>query len=305
MFLPLAGTVAALFGTKAERAGGAGGAGGVRDTPSTATAAWDTLMVLLLAFSVAVVFWYESTEDDAIRRAIEWIDLALVAFFAVEWLVRVVRAPHPSRKALSNSWELLGMVPLLAPVPGFLRALRLLRMVRILRVFGTLGRRIGVWERIANESHIGKIALASGLVTLVGAFLVWLLERDEPATKIDTFETALWWAIVTVTTVGYGDVTPVTPTGRFVAAGLMVAGIGTIGLLASSLASVLITDKGAGKKDTANVAANVAAHASSVSAPPVMAGGLTQELATLASLHDAGKLSDDEYRRAKQRLLGV
>ncbi len=246
-------------------------------------------MIVLLVGSVALVFWYESLDaqdDTATRTLLERVDLALAIVFVLEWTWRVRRSsPASGRYALRHSWELLGMVPILLPLPSFLRFLRLLRVVRILRVFGAVGRRIGVWQRIAGESKIAKIGLASGIVTLTGAVLVWLLERGEPGTHINDFSTALWWAIVTVTTVGYGDVTPLTWQGRTVAAMLMVTGIGTIGLLASSLASVLVRND-----DRA-------------ASPSATAGGFVGDLQAIAALHESGKLTDDEYAAAKSRLL--
>ena len=256
---------------------------------------WDWTLMGLLVGSVALMFYYEQVEDPALRRLLEWVDLGLVALFVAEWAWRVRHAPagHRGRYAARHSWELLGMVPLLAPAPGFLRMLRLVRLVRILRVVGAIGAYLGAWERIAKESNLGKIALASGSITLVGATLVWLMERrDNP--DLASFEEALWWAIVTVTTVGYGDITPLTRTGRFVAGMLMVAGIGTIGLLASSLASVLVVKK----EDEEG------ATAASPSAPPGMAGQLTAQLQALSDLHLRGRLTDEEYRLGKQRVLG-
>jgi voltage-gated potassium channel len=251
---------------------------------------WDVVLMGLLVGSVALMFWYETMTDPAQKRAVEWVDLGLVVLFVGEWAVRVARtaAGGRGRYAARHAWELLGMVPLMAPVPGFLRFLRLVRLVRILRVVNVIGARLRVWERIAKESNIGKIALASGTITLAGATLVWLMERRTNEGFAE-FSEALWWAVVTVTTVGYGDITPHTATGRFVAGLLMIVGIGTIGLLASSLASVLVI-----KKEEDDMAA----------APPAMAGGLTQELQALAALHEGGKLTDDEFKRAKAKLLG-
>jgi voltage-gated potassium channel len=254
--------------------------------------AWDWVLVGLLVGSVAVMFWYEAAADPAMRQALAYVDLGLVVFFVGEWIWRVATAPAPGRYAGRHAWELLGMIPIVAPVPSFLRFLRLFRLVRILRVFGRIGSALGTWERIAKESAILKIGAIAGGITLGGALLVLLLERNEPGTHIADFNTAIWWAIVTVTTVGYGDVTPITTTGRFVAALLMITGIGTIGALASSVASVLIADKAEEVADQKGMA------------PPVMAGGLTKDLEALASLHERGKLTDREYEHAKQKVLG-
>ncbi|HUR26390.1 MAG TPA: ion transporter [Candidatus Thermoplasmatota archaeon] len=254
--------------------------------------AWDWVLVGLLVGSVAIMFWYEATTDEGLRMVLAYIDLGLVVFFVLEWGWRVVRAERSGRYAAGHAWELLGMVPILAPVPSFLRFLRLFRLVRILRVFGRIGETLGTWQRIAKESNILKIGAVAGSITLLGAILVWILDRNQPGAKITDFETAIWWAIVTVTTVGYGDITPVSSTAKFVAALLMITGIGTIGLLASSVASVLVVEK----------EEEVVAEGSL--APPVMAGGLTQQLESLSALHERGRLTDKEYEQAKRKVLG-
>lgn len=254
-------------------------------------------MVALLLGSVALVFWYEAIDPESgadLRRTLEWIDLGLVLFFVAEWLWRVKRsAPDSRRYALRYSWELLGMIPIILPLPTFLRALRLLRVVRILRVFGKVGAALGTWERIAKQGSIHKIALAAGTVTFAGAILVWALEREKNP-EFTYFRDALWWAIVTVATVGYGDIVPRSNEGRFVASLLMVAGIGTIGLLASSLASVLVVREQKDAQDAAQVTGPL----------PAAAGALAQQLQALADLHAQGKLTDDEFARAKAKLLG-
>lgn len=259
-------------------------------------------MMLMLVGSVALVFVYEALDPDraaAARSAIEYVDLGLVVFFLLEWGWRVRRShPGSGAYALRHAWELLGMVPLLLPLPAFLRALRLVRLVRILRVFETVGKRLGVWQRIAHESHLKSVGIASGMITVVGATLVWLMERDSNPAFVSLSE-SIWWAIVTVTTVGYGDITPITPTGRFIAAGLMVTGIGTIGLLASTLASALVTSRAQADERAEEQADEPAAGATTGGET-----GLVSQLEVLGRLRQDGLLDEDEFRRAKERLLG-
>ncbi len=239
-------------------------------------------MIFLLLASIALVFWYEAVDrDSALRSILEWIDLGLVIFFIMEWAWRVKRSPMANwRYAARQSWELLGMVPLLLPVPSFLRALRLLRVVRILRVFKTVGSTLGFWQRVEQRGGLKKVGAAAAIITFGGAILVWLLERDENA-KLAEFNEAIWWAVVTVTTVGYGDITPITVMGRFIAAILMVLGIGIFGVLAAAMASVMFDEEVESEMELD------------------MAG----QLERLAKLHDSGKITDEEFAAAKERVI--
>ena len=85
---------------------------------------------------------------------------------------------------------------------------------------------------------------------MIGAWLVLLFEEKTRAGNIHTYPDALWWAIVTVTTVGYGDRYPVSEGGRVVAAVLMLVGIGLIGVLTATVASVFIKEHTDANKET-------------------------------------------------------
>jgi voltage-gated potassium channel len=257
-------------------------------------------MVVLLLGSVVLAFWYETLDpatQGTLVGVVEWVDLGLAVFFVAEWALRVMRStPHSGRYAATHAWELLGMIPVLLPLPSFLRALRLVRLVRILRVFGVVGRRLGVWERIAKEGNVHILGAVAAIITVVGSTAVWLLERHDNE-HLANWGEAVWWGIVTVTTVGYGDITPATAPGRFVAAGLMVTGIGIIALLASTLASVLVRPV-----PPPDMAAVPLPHMLDERA---VRAALAGELERLAALHDGGNLTHDEFALAKGVLLGT
>jgi voltage-gated potassium channel len=154
----------------------------------------------------------------------------------------------------------LGVVILTAPwflLPGlqagrFIVVVRLARLARVVmasrrsrRLFNTLGR-------------VGLIAL---LIVVVGAAVAYHAEHPVNH-QFATYGDSLWWAIVTLTTVGYGDIVPVTPTGRWVAVAIMITGIAVLGLLSGSLASFFRgdtkdangTEPGTGTPDAADPA---------------------------------------------------
>lgn len=86
--------------------------------------------------------------------------------------------------------------------------------------------------------HLRVVLAVSAAVSalLVGTgWLIWLLERDAPGSNIATYGDALWWAMETITTVGYGDHHPVTTAGRVVAGGLMVTGLAMVGMITATI----------------------------------------------------------------------
>jgi voltage-gated potassium channel len=144
-----------------------------------------------------------------------------------------------------------GWLDLLGSIPNFgilrytslLRLARLSRVARILRNFrGQQGKDL-VRDVLRNRGQYALfITLLLVMLVLTSAsVLILFFESRDPAANIKTGGDALWWAFVTITTVGYGDEYPVTPGGRVVAVGVMFAGIGVIGALASILASLLVS----------------------------------------------------------------
>jgi voltage-gated potassium channel len=148
--------------------------------------------------------------------------------FAVDYAVRL---------ALSRSRWLFVRVNLVDLAVVALPLLRPLRLLRLVTVLAVLNRRAG-------GSLRGRVAVyvagSTVLVLFVASLAVLDAERGREGATINTFGDALWWAMTTVTTVGYGDRFPVTTTGRFVAAGLMLAGIALLGVVTASFASWLL-----------------------------------------------------------------
>jgi voltage-gated potassium channel len=115
-----------------------------------------------------------------------------------------------------------------------LRPLRLLRFLVLLRMI----------NRRATASLRGRVVIyvvtSAVLVLLIAALAMLDAERHNPHANIKTFGDALWWAVTTMSTVGYGDRFPTTGDGRYIAAGLMLAGIALLGAVTASIAAWLI-----------------------------------------------------------------
>lgn len=201
------------------------------DTPSGK--AFDVALLVAIVLSVTAVM-LESVEGVRERHglALDSVEWLFTVLFTVEYFLRLLAVPRP----VTYAWSFFGVVDLLAVLPTYLSLLipgaesflviRGLRLLRIFRVF-KLGRFLGeasVLQRALTSSR-HKIGVFLGtvliLVTILGAAM-YLIEG--PENGFTSIPTAVYWAIVTMTTVGYGDLAPQTVIGKSLAALVMVLG---------------------------------------------------------------------------------
>ena len=170
-----------------------------------------------------------------------WLGWAIVAVFALDLSVRVWLAPQRWRYVRVHWVDVCIVVLTLLPILRPLRALRALQLLRLAR--------FGLWAasgwrtagRIWGDLHGKKLLIGAGIAATAAVAVVYLSESAEPDSSIHSVETTLWWAVTTVTTVGYGDTSPVTPEGRIAAAALMVAGISMFGLVTANVSARFIS----------------------------------------------------------------
>lgn len=159
--------------------------------------------------------------------------------FVVEIGVRLFLAPHRLRYAVSHWFDILILViPFLRPLraAGSVRAARLLRGLRIV---GPLARSaIEIRDLFKRRGLTGGLLLAL-LAVCVCSLAMWQVESDANG-PIKDLPDAIWWAMTTVTTVGYGDTYPVTPEGRAIGVMLMLVGIGVFGTVTASVAAFFV-----------------------------------------------------------------
>ena len=184
------------------------------------------LPLLLLSFIMIPVllgpFLWEESFSTAERALFQTLDIFIWAIFAADFFLKFAVTPA-KLNYLKRHW--LEALTVLVP---FLRPLRILRLV----LFGA--RAIRAARRLANVDFL--IVYAIGIV-VIAATVVAGVERGHDS--INSFTDALWWSVVTATTVGYGDMTPITPVGRGMAVLLMLVGIGLFGGLTANFASTI------------------------------------------------------------------
>ena len=211
------------------------------DQPAKKLTAYDLVIGILAIFSlviliIPIVVQLPPTAADTLFT----LENALCVIFFADFLRSLVRAPNKWGYFLKGGgWlDLLGSIPF-----GKLAIFRFARLFRIARVLRTLKGndfRKMLTGRLAQNTLLFTLALALILVFTI-AWLVLAAEQNAPGANITKYQNAVWWAFVTITTVGYGDYYPVTNLGRFWALILMFAGLGIIGVLSSYLASTFIS----------------------------------------------------------------
>ncbi|WP_000779164.1 potassium channel family protein, partial [Vibrio cholerae] len=179
-------------------------------------------VVVALLPDIAVL----SPDDLEFLDGLLWI---VWGIFATELLVKIFVSPKPLQYMMQN-WPdvLIVAMPFLRP----------LRFLRILLVLPKAWRQTKSVLRQKTFSFIGLTSLST---VLLSAAFVYLVEKGTPS-PINSYADALWWAMSTITTVGYGDMYPVTGFGRGVAVFLMLTGITLFGLLTASVASFFVED---------------------------------------------------------------
>ena len=212
----------------------------------------------------------------------------LWAVLLVEYLVRLVVTPD-RRGYLRRRWVEPATV-VVPPLQGWhfvgIEKMGLLLHEGELRV-----------ETILKHHSLFRVLIAAAATLFLGAWLVLLFEENAKGSNIHNYPDALWWAIVTVTTVGYGDRFPVTGGGRTVAVILMLVGIGLIGVLTATVASVFIKEhtdanKEEFKKGHADLGQQLAVISDRLADVERRLGATPPEMAAVDAAADAEAASD-------------
>jgi len=234
--------------------------------------AWELTFAALAI--VYVIVGFASPETGVELAEVFLANVLLTIVFAAEFGSRLLAA-HERRAYLRGHW-----VDLIALVPAIrgLRALRLLRLLRLVRAFSGVYRALADVDRIARHRGLARLIVV-WLVVMVVCSIGFYLAENGVSKWITSPLDALWWGVVTLSTVGYGDVYPVTPEGKLFASALMILGIGLFGAITATMASYLV----ATQKHEAD--------------------GVLDHLRELVSLRDAGVVTADEFEAKSTELV--
>lgn len=196
--------------------------------------------VLLLIFIVLSVFLValESVPsiDEVYKDWFHWAEWVITILFSIEYLLRIIAVRNPFRYIFS----FYGIIDLLSTLPKYiaiiftgtqsliaLRALRLLRVFRILKLTRYIGESNSLMRALrASKAKILVFMFGVLILCVIFGTIMYLVESDESG--FTSIPRSIYWCIVTLTTVGYGDIAPVTNLGQFIAALIMIMGYGII-----------------------------------------------------------------------------
>ena len=234
------------------------------------------LLAVISLFNLAVSILPFSEIQKEIAKI---VDVPLTLIFLLDFTSRLLRS-EPKRVYFI---EQRGWLDLLGSLPSFFRLFRIFRLVRVTRLLGEYGARNIVRSFVRHRADNALIVVLF-LVLLVlefGSMLVSFFEQQDPAANIKTGGDAVWWAFVSITTVGYGDQYPITQGGRTMAVFVLATGVGLFGVLSGYLANFFL----APAKDEA--ATGQAPEVADADAAPAQSSAGTGERAELLGMVEA------------------
>jgi voltage-gated potassium channel len=190
-------------------------------------------LVMIPLLIVPLIVDLSPAEDHALVA----VDYLIWAAFTVEYAVKLYLAPDRWRFVKANLPDLvIVVVPMLRP----LRVLRGARLARLARLVAFAVEGLHEVRAVLRRRGLNWVLLIALALNLIAAALVLSFERDVPSSNVHSYPDALWWAVTTITTVGYGDRFPMSPAGRGVAVVLMVSGIALFGIITASIAAYFV-----------------------------------------------------------------
>ena len=199
--------------------------------------AFDILLLILILFSIILVM-LESVKSiyNEYHEAFYIAEWAITIFFTIEYILRVITINKPTRYIFS----FYGIIDFLSTIPSYLtfflggfnvlfsvRALRLLRIFRILKISRYVGESNKLMAALKNSrAKVLVFLFAVFVISIIMGTVMYLVEG--PDNGFTSIPLSIYWCIVTLTTVGFGDIHPITPLGQFVASFIMIVGYGII-----------------------------------------------------------------------------
>lgn len=198
---------------------------------------YSVVMSVLAIISVVLIVIDYAHKIDITKPPYSYWDNGILIIFVIDYFTRLLLAKNKWKFIKTNIFDLLSIIPVSSVfyffrIARISRAFRIIKLLRIFRLVGLAGK----VEKFLRMNGLIYYLYFSLAILLIGASLYSISEKV-------TFPNALWWAITTATTVGYGDISPSTLIGKLAAVLIMLLGIGFIGVLTSNIMSLFSKDE--------------------------------------------------------------
>lgn len=202
------------------------------------------IITLSLIVVIMTILQLTFTLSPQVNALFDKLDIFIWMFFFFDYIVRLIKSKSKKNFILTHKIDLLVIIPFFS----FYRIFRLIRVVKIVPLLrftkvvkatvmlSTFSKQVGKFIRMNNLHYV---AITTISIVLLGAGVISLVEGI-------AFKDALWWSIVTLTTVGYGDIVPKTGVGRLIASLLMLSGIGFLGVLTGAISTYFLNRRHVG-----------------------------------------------------------
>lgn len=189
-----------------------------------------SIIICLLAI-ISVIFAIIDI-SNGLSRELHMIDSIIYIIFVIDYITRLILSDDRKNFFSENIFDLISIIPLNSAFRIFrtFKILKLTKLFKFIRFFSVSGRLLNTFKKFLDTNGFKYVLLLSSSLVIIGGFLISYFESM-------SFFDGIWWAFVTATTVGYGDLYPSTPIGRIIACVLMLSGIGLIGALTSTITS--------------------------------------------------------------------
>jgi len=196
-----------------------------------------SLMSLILSFLALFVIsglLFVPIVQEA-RQVLIGLDFIICSVFLFQLTIDLFRSSNRSHFLKTHWIDFIASIPMIEPL-RYVRIFHILRVILVIRSSRTI-----ISELITNkkETTFASIILLMVLLLTIGAGSVLLTESKDPTANITTGQDALWWAFVTISTVGYGDHYPVTTAGKLIASAVIICGVGIFGMISGLITSVI------------------------------------------------------------------
>lgn len=186
------------------------------------------MMALSLLFAVIIVLPYADSLSGHARTILEQLDIVIWIIFAIDYFGKLFISNNRMHFIRTHFFELaIVLLP-------FIRPLRLLRLIPL----------VGYFLRLSQHRLAGRLlqfaTLAAVVIVMTAGVTMYEIERHGSNPNMHSLGDAIWWAVVTITTVGYGDVYPTTSAGRILGSLVLVSGVAIVGIVTASIAATFV-----------------------------------------------------------------